>query len=123
MNPNFRSVSTDGCGDRDDIALARSVAEGTILENQAKDRAKISQAVDAAREYGTSSQAENISEIVCKMIERECWSKLVLKSQIIWDVETISEAITEACIVLGLGDEDFSPWVNDCGDQIEISLV
>lgn len=123
MNPNFRSLSTDGYGDRDDIALARSVAEGTIIENQAKDRAKISQAVDAAREYGSALEAENISEVVRKMIESECWSKLFLKSQIIWDVETVSEAITEACIVLGLGDEEYAPSVHDQGNEIEISLV
>lgn len=123
MNPNFRSLSTDGYGDRDDIALARSVAEGTIIENQAKDRAKISQAVDAAREYGSALEAENISEVVRKMIESECWSKLFLKSQIIWDVETVSEAIAEACIVLGLGDEEYAPSVHDQGNEIEISLV
>lgn len=120
---NFRVASVDGYGDRDDIALARDKAQGQAKENQANERAEMHQRLIEAQEYGTNSAAENISDIVQKMIENQVYSKLVLKSQVIWDVESISEAVTDACICLGLGDDEFAPYVNDQGNQIEITLV
>lgn len=119
---NFKVASVDGFGDRDDIALETDRQQGQILENQANERAATHQKLIAAGEYGTSSSAENISEIVKKMIETESWSKLVYKSDVIWDVDSISEAVTEACIYLGLGDDEYSPWVNDQSSEIEIGL-
>lgn len=119
---NFRVASVDGFGDRDDIALARDKNQGEILENQANERAAIHERLLDAGEYATSNDAENISEIVRKMIENEIGSKLVYKYQVIWDVDSIHEAVTEACIRLGLGDDEYSPWTNDTGFEIEIGL-
>ena len=119
---NFRVASIDGFGDRDDIALARDKNQGQILENQANERAATHEALINSLEYGTSSDAENISQIVKKMIENDIRSKLINKSHIIWDVDSISEAVTEACISLALGDDEYNPWVNDQDYEIEISL-
>lgn len=119
---NFRVASVDGFEGRDDIALARDKAQGQIVENQANEKAATHEALINSLEYSTSADAENISQIVKKMIENEIGSKLVCKSHIIWDVDSIHEAVTEACIHLGLGDDEFSPWVSDQGYEIEIGL-
>lgn len=119
---NYRVASLDGFGDRDDIALERDKQQGQILENQANERAEIRQRLLDAGEYGTSDNAENLSEIVKEMIENEVGSKLVYKSNVLWDIDSIHEAVTEACITLGLGDEEFSPWTNDNGFEIELGL-
>lgn len=120
---NFRVASVDGYGDRDDIALARDRSQGQILENQANEKAKTHQRLIEAQEYATSGSAKNISTIVQEMIADEKYSMLCLKSHIIWDVESISEAVTDACVQLGLGDDEFSPHINDLGCEIEITLV
>lgn len=119
---NFRVASVDGYGDRDDIALARDRQQGQILENQANERVKLHERLIKAEEYGTSPDAENISVIVQKMIENETWSQLLCKSHVIWDVESIHEAVTEACIQMGLSDEEYSPWINAQGWEVEIGL-
>ncbi|MEG4251084.1 hypothetical protein [Microcoleus sp. Pol10D4] len=119
---NFRVASVDGFGDRDDIALARDKSQGQILENQANERVATHAKLLDAGEYGTNSDAQNISQVVKEMIENEVGSKLVYKSYVIWDVDSIGEAVTEACICLGLGDDEFSPWVNDQGFEVEIGL-
>lgn len=120
---NFRVASVDGFGDRDDIALERDKNQGQIKENQADERAIHHQALIDSCEYGTSSEAQNLSEIVEKMILTENYSQLLLKSHVIWDVDSISEAVTEACIRLGLSDEEFSPDLNDQGgNQVNIEL-
>lgn len=120
---NFRSQSVDGFGDRDDLALERDRQQGQIRENKARELAELDEAVDRAREYGTSSDARPITQIVREMLEGERYSRLLLKSQVIWDADSISEALTEACIQLGLSDEEFSPTYHDQGNEIDIRLI
>jgi hypothetical protein len=120
---NFRVASVDSFGDRDDIALARDRAQGQIRENQADQRLFFAESLlRATTEYGTSDSAENISEIVLSMIRNEVYSKTLLKAHIVWDVDSIWEAVNEACIRLGLGDDEYSPWTNDLGNKLEITL-
>jgi hypothetical protein len=109
-------------GDRPDILLAQDRSLGQIRDNQERDRLAAMDRLDAARKWGTSANAKPITQIIRGMIQRECWSKLVLKQHVIWDVESISEAVTEACIILGLGDEEFSPDYQDQGSEIQITL-
>lgn len=119
---NFRVASVDGYGEKDDIALANDRAEGQKLENQTQEMVARHQAILASLEYGTSEDAKNISQIVKEMIESEVGSKSLNKSDVVWDVETISDAVTEACIILGLDDEQYSPWTTSRGFTLEISL-
>lgn len=123
MSINHRDQATDGFGDRPDIALANDIAEGQIRENLAKQEFEKHKAILDASAYGTASNARNISDIVSEMIEEGCYDKPVLKSQIIWDVETLSEAVNLACIKLALSDEDFAPSINDNGFSINLRLV
>lgn len=115
------SYSVDGFGDRDDIVLAREKSQGTIRENQRNEEAQRHARIADAQKY--SEDGEPITRIVKRMIERESYGALLLKQDIRWDVETLSEAVTEACIQLGLSDEDFSPSLVDQGHEVEIRLV
>lgn len=63
-----------------------------------------------------------ISKIVLSMIEKNSMRSLWYKHQVYWDVEDVHEATTDACIQLGLSSEEFSPYIIDKGDQIEILL-
>jgi hypothetical protein len=110
-------------GDRPDILLAQDRSLSQIRDTQERERLDAMDRLNAAQEWGTSEDAKPITQIVKEMIQRKCWGKLVLKRHVIWDVETISEAVTEACIALGLGDEEFSPSLHDQGCEIQITLV
>ncbi|GAA6622810.1 hypothetical protein [Scytonema sp. NUACC26] len=123
MNPNFKRWDVDGFGDRPDIADARSKAEMQIMENKDRERFEIKLAVDRGREWGTSINAQLITVIVREMLEKECYQRLVLKNNVVWDVETLSEALTEACIYLSLSDEEFAPSYHDLGNEIDLRLV
>lgn len=119
---NYRVGSVDGFGISDDKALEMDKFQEQIRENQANEKFEHYQKLTEADEYGDGDKAENISEIVKKMIEQERYSKLTCKSHVIWDVDSIHEAVTEACIRLGLGSEEFAPWTIDKGFEIEIGL-
>ena len=68
---NFRTQSVDGYGDRDDIALERDKQQGVIVDNIRQNFLDIELVVDAACEWGSSSSAIPLSEIVREMIENE----------------------------------------------------
>lgn len=63
-----------------------------------------------------------ITEIVRELIEQEKSQCLIDSAQIEWDVESIHEAVQEACIYMGLGTEEFSPSVHFHGWECEILL-
>ena len=122
---NFRVASVDGFGERDDLALERDRA----YENrppQGYTRWEDYEADEKARKnadsYGTSSKAKPISKIIEEMLENECYQKLLNKSEITWDLE-LAEALTEACIQLGLSDEEFAPSIHDLGFEIDLRLI
>jgi hypothetical protein len=121
MNPNFHTQSVDGVGDRDDIALARDKQQGQIVENKEKERFETIEKIALAESFGDEF-ATPLSKIVEKMIESEVYSKLLIKQEVFMDFETISEALTEACIQLGLPDEEFSPSLHCTGHEVEICL-
>jgi hypothetical protein len=75
-----------------------------------------------SRKYGTSSSARKLTEIVHDMIEREVYSKKMWKCDLIWDVDSLGEAINLACIQLGLSDEEYGSTIHDQGSEIEIQL-
>jgi len=126
---NFPTVSVDGFGDRDDIALAkdreyenRPPAGYTRWEDYHADEALKAN----ANSYGTSSSARPIAEIVQAMLEADCYSKLILCAEVTWPEDedyTIYSAMEEACIVLGLGSEEFAPTIHHQGSEIEIRLM
>ncbi len=125
---NFKVASVDGYGDRDDIALERDrqwenrPPNGyTRWEDYHADEAlKLNSTT-----YGTASTARPIAQIVEEMIKGECYSKLILCSDVIWpdDEYTIHDAVDEACIQLGLDSEEFSASIHDQGHEIEIRLI
>lgn len=123
MSINFRVASVDGFGERDDIALARDKQSPSLWESEKRELAGLDKAIANATTYGTASDAQPITQIVQEMLERECYEKLMLKSEIVWNVGTLSEAVNEACIQLGLSDEDFSPSFHDLGNEVDIRLV
>jgi hypothetical protein len=124
MNTNFHCVETDEFGDRADIALEMDRNFERIQNNKDKEFFERQKRLDAAQEYGTSSVARLLSEVVKTMIEGEVWRKLVTKSEIICDVN-ICEAVDDVCIFLGLDPEEegFAPYIHDQGDMIEIRLL
>lgn len=117
--------SVDGYGDRRDIADAKDFGDAArIAERKRIELTQSEAALDrAVSEWGWASSAQPITEIVLEMIEAECYSIQLLKSEVIWDVESISEAVTEACIQLGLSDEEFAPSYHDLGNEIALRLV
>lgn len=122
MNSHY-VASIDGFGERDDIALAREKDLLQISENKDRERFEAIEAVANATVFGSSSTAEPLSKIVQQMLEKGSYQALMLKSQIVWDVDSISEALNEACIQLGLDEEEFAPHLSDQGNEVEITLV
>jgi len=125
----IRDYLTDGYGDRPDMVLAkdreynnRPPAGYTRWEDyHAAQKAK--QNYDT---YGSASSAKPISALVEAMLEAECYSKLLLKSEVTWPSDedyTIHDAVEEACISLGLDAEEFSAAIHDQGNEIEIRLI
>lgn len=115
MNP---VANIDGYGDRDDIALEKDRFEGIIRDNKAKGL----QALQAEHDWG-SLNCQRIVDLIVEMIERGTSSRLGNKSDIFWgEIESISEAVLEACIVKGLDEDLFSPSIRTDGFEYEIRL-
>jgi len=112
-------ASTDGYGDRDDIALARSRDQDQIRENQYKAWSSS----PPTPEWGDINQ-QSIVELLVQMLRRGSASSRGYKDQVHWPsgVETISEAVCEACIIEGLDEDCYSPWLKVEGYEYEISL-
>jgi hypothetical protein len=117
----LRVASIDGWGESDDQALARDRARETIEDNRRKNWDEAERAVDNAREYGSNPDAQQLSAIIKDMLMKECYGKKILKSLIVGDME-LGEALNEACIQLGLDEEEYSPYSHDLGDEISLSL-
>ena len=69
-----------------------------------------------------SKNGVRLSSLVTKMIEDGKVQALYFKDQINYDV-AIHEAVNDACIDLGLSDEEFNPTLSDKGLQVEIRLI
>lgn len=120
---NFRCASTDGYGDRDDIALERDKAW-----NNRKAPADWRDIVDyhwaESLETGT-----HIEEIVKSMIESDSMISCYQKDAIYFpsindygDEYTIHDAVTNACIDLGLNDEEFASYLLIKDNIVDIRL-
>lgn len=120
-----RTPSVDGYGDRQDIADARDFSDAArMAEYQAMLMTQSENAIDQAMtEWGTDWDAVPLTHIIADMLVKECYEKLILKSQVFWDVESVNEALIEACIVLGLDSEEYcASWTNN-GCNINLRLV
>lgn len=115
--------ATDGYGEREDMALARDRNWMRIQEAKERERGETDAAIARSQQWGISSTAQPISLIVREMIEQERFSRLLLKSDVIWDVKSIHDAVDEACIALCLDCDEFSANYQDKGNQIDLCLV
>jgi hypothetical protein len=67
--------------------------------------------------------SEYIVDVVLGLIRRESASMLLNTDAIHWgDIETISEAVVEACIIEGIDEGYFAPSIRCDGYQAEINL-
>jgi hypothetical protein len=115
-------ASTDGQGDRDDIALAKYRSEVQIAENKRKTLDETDAAIDRAGEWGDCNQ-QTITDLIIEMLRRGTSSMLGNKSDIFWgDIESVSEALNEACISEGLDEECYAPSIRVDGFEYEIRL-
>jgi hypothetical protein len=115
-------ASIDGFGDRDDIALARSRSEDQIVENKMREQYETDAAIDNASEWGDLNQ-QSIVEMIVEMMRRGSASMLGNKRDVFWgEIESISEAVNEACIIEGLDEDVFSPTIRCDGFEYEIRL-
>lgn len=105
--------------ERSDIQLAHDKAVQQARENQVRDQM---QSMDLPLPQYGGSDATPITQIVRDMIQNNQMRSLWFKQQVAWDVETLSDAVDEACISLGLSSEDYAPFANVSFDQIEICL-
>lgn len=105
-----------------EFCLEKDRQEERIRENKRLEEDRKDRALNKAKEYGTSLMARPVSIVVQEMLQNRVYRKLIWKCDIILDMG-IPEALTEACIQLGLSDEGFEAWYGDDGDQIEIRLV
>jgi len=116
------TVSVDGYGDRDDIALARSRSEDRIVENKMREQYETDAAIDNASDWGDLNQ-QSIVDLIVEMMRRGTASMLGNKRDVFWgEIETISEAVNEACIIEGLDEEVYSPSLRVDGFEYEIRL-
>jgi hypothetical protein len=111
--------------ERPDIALAYDKAQSQSRENASfgKFDAARDEAIYQSQQYATSTQsATPITQIIRKMIQDNNARSLWFKNQIFWDVEDIFDAVIDVCISLGIDEEQFTPEINDRGEQVEIYI-
>lgn len=80
---------------------------------------------DIDHSWGTElNGAESIVDLVLEMLRRGTPQLLGYKSDIYWpvDIESIHEAINEACIIEGLDEDYYSPVIHCDGPEYEIRL-
>jgi hypothetical protein len=113
----------DGFGESPEMARERESHQDMAKNNKLREGDATEEAIVKSQQWGTSSIAKKISTIIQEMLEIDCYQKLVLKNDVIWDTETIAEALTNACIRLGLSDDEFNANYHDVGNEIDIRLV
>ncbi|NJL83576.1 MAG: hypothetical protein HC890_12625 [Chloroflexaceae bacterium] len=104
-----------------DFEIAQDRDWETILENKEKELDSREEALYRATEYGDPETSIPFSAIVLEMLTSGKVSRLYWVSDVNPDVDW-HEAVNEACIQLGLGDDDLSPYVRKSGPQIEFYL-
>lgn len=62
-----------------------------------------------------------LSDLVLAMIQRNIMKATYFKDQVSMDT-SIYDAVNNACILLGLSSEDFSPYLHDKEIMVEIYL-
>ena len=120
---NFRCASIDGHGDRDDIALERDkIWNNRKIEKDWRDTVSYDWAE-------SPEKGEHIEIIVRRMIEKDTMHMCYNKNHIYFpelndfgEDYTIHDAVSEVCIVLGLSDEDFNPFLRIEGFMVDIFL-
>lgn len=125
----YISCSSDGYGDRDDIALAKDRDQEQIRKNKSDEwHTDI-----PSSEYASSAEEGTpITEIVRRMTLKNRRRALLWKSSVFWDVETLYDACLEISLeaITPEGEdlpvaadiEWFEPSVHECGWQIEICI-
>jgi len=103
-------------GDRPDIELARDISEGTKRDNHAAKLDRISE----SPEWG-DSECPPFSKVVLDLIEADRASTLFDFTVVNRDMD-LHEAINEACINLGLDEDDYSPSITFNGFEAEVRL-
>lgn len=72
--------------------------------------------------WGDDNQ-QNIVDLIVQLIQNDKAQYLGQKNHVYWgDIETIHEAVNEACICLGLDEDNFSPYLHVDGFEFEITL-
>jgi len=108
--------SGNGNFERPDIALERDKSQGQIRQNT-HDRAH-----ESLPEASFSDDGRKLSEIVLDLMANDKSHAVFWKEDICNDMD-IHEAVNAACIALGLSDDDFSPYLEDLGHQVELTLI
>jgi len=103
-----------------DQQLAHDNSEAQISENKRKPDTDRDDAIYRASQY--SPDGTPLSGIVMSMMRTDKMSALYFKYQISLDMD-IHEAVEGACIALGLSSDDFAPYLNDQGMEVEIYLI
>ena len=112
----------DGYGERPDIALARSRSEDTIMENADAERFEAIERFLNSDDWGDLNQ-QSIVDLILEMMRRGTSSMLGNKGDIHWgQIESISEAVNEACVIEGLDEDCYSPTIRCDGFEYEIRL-
>lgn len=116
-------ASIDGFGDRDDIALANDRMQGNIYENDRKFDSELHQTLLNSTSWSEDPKQKYIVDLILEMIRSGSSSMLGNKCNIYWgEIESISEAVNDACILEGLDEEDYSPSIRTDGFEYEIRL-
>jgi len=105
----------NGNFERPDIALERDKSQGKIRQN-AHDRR-----LDTPRSADFSDDGRKLSAIVLDLMKNEKARAVFWKEDICNDMD-IHEAVNNACIALGIRDDDFCPSLHDLGHVVEIYL-
>lgn len=116
-------ASIDGFGDRDDIALANDHQEGQLQENKAIEQYQTHKALIESTSWSEDPNQQSIVDLIVEMLRRGSSSMLGNKRDVYWGaIESISEAVNEACILEGLDEEVYSPSIRTDGFEYEIRL-
>ena len=103
-------------GDRPDIQLARDISEGVKSDNYC---ANLNRSIESPSWGG--ADCRYFSEMILNLIEEG-------KSSILFDFTGINsdmnlhEAVNNACIILGLDEDDFCPSIIFDGAEAEVRL-
>lgn len=99
--------------------LAHDDFQSQILENKAKFDAKRDEELYLSSQYNPSGTP--LSDLVLAMIQANTIKATYYKHQVSMNI-SIYDAVNNACILLGLSSEDFSPYLHDKEMIVEIYL-